>query len=79
MLADCFDEPLVSCAESGERRPAAASRDLADQFGQADQVVGCHCQREVESDPRQAAHLDLGAAGDGLGPAEGLLNELAFP
>ena len=65
---------------TGRKRPGGglwASRRCAEQPRQADQVVGCHRQGELPVDFGQAAVPGLAQPGDGLGPAERLLDPLA--
>ena len=52
---------------------------LGEQAWHADEIVCGHRERELESDAREAAQLHLGEPGDGLGPAERFLDELALP
>lgn len=74
MSIDGLEERRCGC-----RLPYRPSGGLGEQPRHPDQIVGGHCQRELEPHAREAAHLDLGEAGDRLAPAEGLLDELAFP
>src|SRR5438270_572924 len=50
---------------------------LSEQFGQADEVIGGHCEGELPIDLEQAAMPHLAQAGHCLGPAEGLLDAFA--
>jgi hypothetical protein len=49
-----------------------------EQSGHADQIVGGHCEGELEAHARQPTQFDLGKARDCLAPTEGFLDELAF-
>src|SRR5438270_991610 len=56
---------------------AASFGSLGEQFGQADEVIGGHRERELPIDLEQSAMPHLAQAGDRLGPAEGLLDTFA--
>src|ERR1700760_3238689 len=50
----------------------------SEQFGQPDEVVGCHCEGELESQACGAAQHRPGKPADRFGPAERLLGSLAL-
>ena len=50
----------------------------AEQLGQSNQVVGGHCQRELEPHTRNATEHGPGETPNGLSPAERLFNPLTL-
>ena len=65
-----------SAGLAGPLRPYGSCR--GEQSGHPDQIVGGHCEGELEAHARQPTQLDLGKARNCLAPAEGFLDELAF-
>src|ERR1700730_7089526 len=49
-----------------------------EQLGQPDEVIGCHCQGELEPQACDSAQHRPGEPADGLAPAEWLLGSLAL-
>src|SRR5712672_4864106 len=56
---------------------AGSLDSLGEQFGQADEVIGGHRERELPIELEQSAMPHLAQAGHCLGPAEGLLDAFA--
>ena len=74
------------CGTSNGRRRSNSTRCdmcagslniLSEQFRQADEVIGGHCEGELPIDLEQAAMPHLAQAGHCLGPAESLLDAFA--